>query len=224
MQQPPRVPQSAPQSAPPAEVRVLALGDSYTIGESVGAGDRWPVRLAAMMRTRGIRVAEPVIVARTGWTTDELAAGIDAAQPRGAFDLVTLLIGVNNQYRGRSSEEYRAQFRALLARAIAFADSRPSRVVVMSIPDWGVTPFGRKSGRDIGRIAAEIDAFNAIAGDEAARAGARFVDITPESRQAATDSGLVAGDGLHPSAKMYEAWTRLVLPSVLAAIGRPEGS
>jgi lysophospholipase L1-like esterase len=217
-------PTTQPPSAPPAEVSVLALGDSYTIGEAVGTGDRWPVRLAAMMRARGIRVAEPVIVARTGWTTDELSAGIDAAQPRGPFDLVTLLIGVNNQYRGRSSEEYRVQFRALLARAIAFADARPLRVVVLSIPDWGVTPFGRESGRDVGRIAAEIDAFNAIAADEAARAGAWFVDISPESRQAATDPGLMASDGLHPSAKMYEAWTRLVLPRVLDAIGRPERS
>jgi lysophospholipase L1-like esterase len=204
--------------SPPAEVRVLALGDSYTIGEAVGADERWPVRLTAMLRTRGIKAAEPVIVAKTGWTTDELSRGIDDAKPRGTYDLVTLLIGVNNQYRGRPAAEYRDQFRALLGRAIGFAGGKASHVVVVSIPDWGVTPFAR--GRDRAKITAEIDAFNAIGRDEAAHAGAHFVDVTPESRHAATDAALVAPDGLHPSGKMYEEWTQLVLPVALAALAR----
>jgi lysophospholipase L1-like esterase len=210
-----------PPTSPPPEVRVLALGDSYTIGESVRASERWPERLVAMMRATGMQVADPVVIARTGWTTDELSAGIDAAKPQASFDLVTLLIGVNNQYRGRSTDEYRSHFRTLLARGIAFADSKASRVVVVSIPDWSVTPFARRSGRDAAKISAEIDAFNAIGRQEAASAGARFVDITPTSRRAASDEALVASDGLHPSAAMYELWTPLILPTALQAVGEP---
>jgi lysophospholipase L1-like esterase len=203
-----------------SEVRILALGDSYTIGEGVAASDRWPVRLAALMRAGGIPVAEPVIIARTGWTTDELSAGIDGNLPTGDFDLVTLLIGVNNQYRGRSPEEYRQQFRALLTRAVAFAGSRASGVVVVSTPNWGLTPFGRESGRDVAAIAGEIDEFNAVARDEAALAGARFVDLTQTSRRAGAEPELIAGDGLHPSAAMYELWAHFVLPVAIEAVGR----
>ncbi|HXT16957.1 MAG TPA: SGNH/GDSL hydrolase family protein [Gemmatimonadaceae bacterium] len=205
-----------PPPVPPAEVRILALGDSYTIGESVSAEERWPVQLAKMLRARGIAVADPQIVARTGWTTDELSAGIDDAKPKGPYDVVTLLIGVNNQYRGRSIDEYRAQFRALLARAIEFAGGRASRVIVVSIPDWGVAPFA--AGRDAGRIATEIDAFNRANREEAERKGAAYVDVTAVSRRAQADRGLVAGDGLHPSGAMYAEWTKLILPTVLAAL------
>jgi lysophospholipase L1-like esterase len=196
-------------ASPLAEVRILALGDSYTIGEAVAVEARWPMRLAAMMRARGIAVAEPTIIATTGWTTDELSRGIDAANPRGPFDVVTLLIGVNNQYRGRTRDEYRDQFRSLLARAVAFAGGRAGRVVVLSIPDWGVTPFA--AGRDRAMIAAEIDAFNEINRDEAKRAGAKYVDITPISRRASVEPALIAADGLHPSGLMYEAWAALVI-------------
>ena len=210
------------RAAPAHQVRMLALGDSYTIGEGVPPDDRWPVRLAAMMRASGIAAAEPVIIAQTGWTTDELSAAIEENPPSGIFDLVTLLIGVNNQYRGGSADDYRSQFRALLARAVAFADSRASSVVVVSTPDWGVTPFARQSGRDVERIATEIDVFNAIARDEATRAGARFVDVTPTSRRAASEGDLVAGDRLHPSREMYELWTRLILPVALQAAGDRE--
>jgi lysophospholipase L1-like esterase len=200
------------------EVRMLALGDSYTIGEGVSPADRWPARLAAMMRSEGIPVAEPVVIARTGWTTDELSAGIDADMPSGTFGLVTLMIGVNNQYRGRSADEYRSQFRALLNRAVAFADSRAARVIVVSTPDWGVTPFAQRSGRDGPRIASEIDAFNVIARDEAIHAGARYVDVTPTSRRAALEAGLVAADGLHPSPAMHDLWARLILPVAIQAV------
>src|SRR6476646_6311968 len=124
-------------------MRFLALGDSYTIGESVSPAERWPAQLTAMLRREGLTLDEPQIVATTGWTTAELSAGNDRAAPRGLYELVSLLIGVNNQYRGHDIEEYRAQFDALLARALAFAGGRPARVVVLSIPDWGVTPFAR---------------------------------------------------------------------------------
>jgi lysophospholipase L1-like esterase len=198
-------------------VRMLALGDSYTFGEAVAADEGWPRRLVALMRARGIPTADPVIVAQTGWTTEELSAGIDAARPAGSYDLVTLLIGVNNQFRGRGAEEYRTDFRWLLARAIASAGTRAPRVIVLSIPDWGVTPFA--VGRDRAKIGTEIDRFNAIAQDETARAGAHYVDITPVSRRAATEHELIAGDGLHPSGTMYAEWARLALPAALDALG-----
>ncbi len=190
-------------------MRYLALGDSYTIGESVDPTDRWPVQLTARLRERGFQLDEPVIIARTGWTTDELAHAIAQAAPDGPFDLVTLLIGVNNQYRGRSEVEYREQFQALLQSALVYADGDPARVIVLSIPDWSVTPFASAMGAErssLGRVAAEIDRFNAINRAETDRSGARYADITPSSRAAAADRSLLAGDGLHPSAKMYGMW------------------
>jgi lysophospholipase L1-like esterase len=190
---------------PKTDARYLALGDSYTIGESVPAAERFPVQLA-----QKLGIPEPQIIARTGWTTDELDAAIDAANPQGPFDLVTLLIGVNNQYRGRSADEYRTQFAGLLNRAIGFAGGDAKKVIVVSIPDWGVTPFAE--GRDRAKIAREIDQFNAINREEAARAGAKWVDITPISR--GSDPALVAGDGLHPSGKQYADWMKAIAPLV----------
>jgi lysophospholipase L1-like esterase len=192
-------------------IRILALGDSYTIGEAVAEKERWPVRLAELLHAE-----PPAIVARTGWTTDELDAGIDAARITGAYDLVTLLIGVNNQYRGRGIEEYRTHFHALLRRAIGFAGGKAGRVIVVAIPDWGVTPFAE--GRDRALIAREIDAFNAVNVDEASKAGARYADIVAISRRATTDRSLVAHDGLHPSGAMYEEWARLILPIARSAL------
>lgn len=189
----------------------LALGDSYTIGEGVSPRDRWPSQVVAAVRETGIDLAEPQIIARTGWTTDELNAAIDAADPKGTFEVVTLMIGVNDQYRGHDARNYRSSFARLLRRAIRFAAGEPGRVLVVSIPDWGVTPFAE--GRDRARIAAEIDAFNAINRDETQKAGGRYADITPASRQGAS---MVTADGLHPSAEMYTQWTATILPLVLA--------
>lgn len=197
--------------------RFLALGDSYTIGEGVDPADRWPDRVVALLRARGVEIADPEIIAHTGWTTDELSAGIAAAAPsvtRGPFDLVSLLIGVNNQFRGRDAEEYREQLRTLLALAVAAAGGVARRTVVVSIPDWGVTPYAE--GRDRAAIGAEIDRFNAVGREEAARAGARFVDITPDSREVQAD--WVAADGLHPSGRQYLRWSELVIDAVAAAI------
>lgn len=199
----------AASAAPAREARVLALGDSYTIGEAVPAAERWPMQVAALLRTERVAVADPEIIATTGWTTDELAAGIAARAPRGPYDLVTLLIGVNNQYRGRSADEYRGEFTGLLRQAVGFAGGDARKVIVVSIPDWGVTPFA--DGRDRAEIGRAIDAFNAIGREEATRAGAAFVDITATSRE--RHPGWEASDGLHPSGAQYAAWSRLILPA-----------
>jgi lysophospholipase L1-like esterase len=192
---------SSCSAAMPQKPRYLALGDSYTIGESVPATDRFPVQVAHQLG-----LGDPEIIAKTGWTTDELNAAIDAANPQGPYELVTLLIGVNNQYRGRDAEQYRGEFAALLQRAIGFAGGDATKVMVVSIPDWGVTPFAE--GRDRAKIGAEIDRYNAINREETSRAGARYVDITPISR--GNDPTLVAGDGLHPSGKQYTEWVKLM--------------
>jgi lysophospholipase L1-like esterase len=201
-------------------MRYLALGDSYTIGDGVEPEDGWPVRLAALILLEGFAASDPQIVAHTGWTTDDVGAGIDRARLRGTFDLVTLLVGVNDQYRGGDVEGYRSRFRTLLKRAVTLAGGEAGRVVVLSIPDWGVTPFAE--GRDRARIAAEIDRFNEANRAETKSAGARYVDVTGLSRRAApAGSGtLVAPDGLHPSGAMYAEWALLVLPHALAALGR----
>ena len=195
---------------PVSPLRILALGDSYTIGEGVLPGERWPVQLVARLRSeRGLQVSEPLIIARTGWTTEELWNGIDQAAPPAGFDLVTLLIGVNDQYRGRPLSGYEEQFSRLLSRAVSLASGQPDRVLVLSIPDWGITPFGLASERQ--GISAEIDAFNTANRAISIRAGAIFVDITPLSRRAAYDPTLLAEDGLHPSRHMYAAWVQEIL-------------
>jgi lysophospholipase L1-like esterase len=193
--------------------RFLALGDSYTIGESVEVADRWPNQLARQLRQRSVPLSDPDIIAQTGWTTDELSSALNRWMPRELYSLVTLLIGVNNQYRGRDPEQYRKEFAVLLQRAIGLAGGDKKRVIVVSIPDWGVTPFAE--GRDRKKIAAEIDRFNAINAEETKRAGAKYVDITPISRKYPT---LVAPDGLHPSAAMYAKWVTVILPQAEAAL------
>jgi len=158
-------------------------------------------------------VADPEIIAKTGWTTDELSSALDKWMPRDSYSLVTLLIGVNNQYRGRDPEQYRKEFAQLLQRAIGYAGGNAKRVVVVSIPDWGVTPFA--ANRDRRKIAAEIDRFNGINAEETKRAGAKYANITPISRKYPT---LVAPDGLHPSAEMYAQWVTVILPQAEAAL------
>lgn len=210
-------PVSAPM--PDEQLRYLALGDSYTIGESATEAERWPVQLVERLRAEGVEIAAPEIIAVTGWTTDELDAGIDAADPPATYDLVSLLIGVNNQYLRRDLENYRAEFRALLVRAIGFAGGEAGRVVVVSIPDWGVTPFAGRDERGARQIGAEIDRFNVVAEEEAQAAGAHYVDITPISKTAAGDARLTAEDGLHPSGAMYALWTERMVPVVWRALG-----
>lgn len=202
----------------PSPLTYLALGDSYTIGESVAEDGRWPMQLARALREEGIPLSDPRIIATTGWTTDELDDAITEAGPLGVFDFASLLIGVNNQYRGRDLDEYRVQFAALLWRAVGFTGNRPDRVLVLSIPDWGVTPFATRSGRDTGAIAGEIDAFNTAAREACELRGIRYVDITGVSRERGAEPTMLADDGLHPSAAMYAEWTRLALPAARAML------
>lgn len=193
-------------------MKYLALGDSYTIGEGVAVDARWPVLLARALRDGGVAIDDPRIIATTGWTTDELSAAMDTAEPLGDWDFVTLLVGVNNQYRGRDLDEYRAQFEALLHRAIVLAGGRCERVLVLSIPDWGVTRFGAESGRDLAQVSRELDAFNDAARELSARHGVAFVDIAPVSRARGGEPAMQAGDGLHPSAAMHALWLQAALP------------
>lgn len=190
-------------------MRMLALGDSYTIGESVAASDRWPVLLSDRLRERGVEMADPVIIATTGWTTNDLIRAISSTPPEGPFDLVTLLTGVNNQYQRLPMESYPAEFRDLLTTAIRLAGERPRHVLVVSIPDWGAMPFAK--GSDTRAIGTEIDAYNAINRRIASELGVQYVDITPISRQATTQPALVAPDGLHPSAEQYRRWVEQIL-------------
>lgn len=185
----------------------LALGDSYTIGEGVDEKDRYPNQTVELLGNKGLEFEKPTIIARTGWTTDELAKGIENAGIAGKkYDLVTLLIGVNNQYRGRSLDNYESEFKKLLQDAIVIANGNSDRVVVISIPDWGVTPFAVNRGSDQTKIAKEIDAFNAANRSISIQLGVHYIDITEEYRQIGALPEMVVSDNLHPSVLVYGKW------------------
>lgn len=192
----------------------LALGDSYTIGESIDASFRWPVQLAKELNEEGYDIAAPKLVARTGWTTDELLTGIDTATLTPPYDLVSVLIGVNNQYRGRDTANYRQELVTVLEKAIELAGGAKDRVFVVSIPDWGVMPFAEDNAGNPEVIASEIDQFNQIKQEVSARKGLRFINITDISRDAGSRQEFIAEDGLHPSAKMYSAWVKKMKPEL----------
>ena len=202
-----------PPPASPDVITYLALGDSYTIGTAVPDQHRWPSQLRDSLQRDGFTLEEVTYVARNGWTTDELDAGIDAAPLRDRYELVSLLIGVNNQFRGRSLAEYRGEFEALLQRAIGFAGGDNTRVFVVSIPDYAFTPFGQNSG-NAAQISAGIDAFNAANRSIAEQYNVAYFDITPISREGIMEPILVASDGLHPSFRQYQRWVSLLLPGV----------
>ncbi|HYE55165.1 MAG TPA: SGNH/GDSL hydrolase family protein [Chitinophagaceae bacterium] len=186
----------------------LALGDSYTIGEGVPLYESFPYQTVQLLRKSGISFHAPEIIAKTGWTTDELMAGIAATKLLPAYDRVTLLIGVNNQYRGRSVHEYQHEFEVLLKQAIAFAGSKAQHVIALSIPDWGVTPFA--ADRDTAKIAQEIDAYNAVNKKLSLQYKVNYIDITPGTRSSANDESFLAADKLHPSGKEYARWAEQV--------------
>ncbi len=197
---------------------ILCLGDSYTIGEAVEEHERFPVQTVELLKQEGFVFEKPEIIAKTGWTTDELSAAIRERNLEKKFDFVTLLIGVNNQYRGRDLENYRQEFRELLNTAMVYANGNREHVFVISIPDWGVTPFGGKDKRGEEQLSREIDLFNDVNKEEAAKAKVNYIDITPGSRKGKSDVSLIAGDGLHPSGKMYEEWANTLAEKIKSRI------
>lgn len=205
-------------SARPRALAFLALGDSYTSGEGAAAAGRWPAQLVGLLTAQGVAIAEPTFIARTGWTTAELLAAIADARPASTYGLVSLLIGVNNQYRGQTLAQYRPEFRALLQQAIGFAGGRPGHVVVLSIPDWGQSPYGQRQGRDPAAIGLEIDQFNAVAQDECRRAHVAFVTVTDLTRAAAGSNSQFTRDGLHYSGPHMRQWADRALPVAQALL------
>ncbi len=201
-------------------MRMLCLGDSYTIGEAVAAKDTWPIQLAQLLEQRLSQQMRVQIIAKTGWSTDELRAVIERAEAaheiHPPYELVSLAIGVNNQYRGRHVENYAIEFAVLLQRAIAYAGNNAAHVLVLSIPDWGQTPFATNDERGPAKIAAQIDLFNAESRKQALAVGAHFIDVTVLSR--VNDPELVAHDGLHPSGEAYAQWARKALESAIFAL------
>jgi lysophospholipase L1-like esterase len=193
-------------------ISFLALGDSYTAGENVSSDQNWPSQLVKLLLANGISIPQPVILAQTGWTTKDLLAAINQTNLPKTFDLVSLMIGVNNQYDGLGLEGYKRDFSMLLEQAICFAQGDQSRVLVLSIPDWGKTPFA--AGQDRDRIGMEVEAFNQVNRTETIEASAHYVDITPNSQRALLESALLADDNLHPSEKMYADWVEIIFPVV----------
>jgi lysophospholipase L1-like esterase len=187
----------------------LALGDSYTIGESVDEKDRWPVQLVKALNGKGYNYSSPKIIAKTGWTTDELKAAIEKEEIKDTFDLVSICIGVNNQYRGRDVENFRTEFKELLQMSIKFSGNKVENVFVLSIPDWGKTPFAE--GRERDKIEKEIELYNKVKKEECHKANVAFVEITQLTQNLGDDSSLLAKDGLHYSGKMHQLWVDEVI-------------
>jgi lysophospholipase L1-like esterase len=203
---------------PPKTYTYLALGDSYTIGENVPVYDSFPYQTIQLLRKAGYSFYAAEIVAKTGFTTDELQTAIRHTHLLPSYDIVSLLIGVNNQYRGRNQQEYAGQFETLLQQAIIFAGNNPLHVFVLSIPDWGVTPFAE--GRDRAAIARDIDAFNVINKTIAEKYKVNYIDITPGTRKAATDTTLLAEDQLHYSGKAHGVWAGLLAEGIRKLIAK----
>lgn len=198
------------------EKSILCLGDSYTIGEAVLQSHSFPFETVRLLKKNGYSFSAPKIIAKTGWTTDELAKAIKEADLKLQFDIVTLLIGVNNQYRERSVEEYKTEFTALLKTAISFSKKGAKSVFVLSIPDWSITPFIAQDThqRTALQIATQIKNFNLAKQEITLQFGATFINITPISQEAKTDTQLLALDGLHPSGKMYLQWAQILAAEI----------
>lgn len=194
----------------------LALGDSYTIGEQVDFADNFPNQTIQSLRRSGFAFYGAEIIAKTGWTTDELSNAIENTTTLKDYDIVSLLIGVNNQYRGRSATEFKIEFEHLLQKAIQFAGNNPQRVFVLSIPDWGVTPFAE--GRDRKQVAEEIDQYNDICKTSSAMFKAHFINITASQRTDGNKQEFLAPDGLHPSGKEYKKWADALADAIIKAV------
>ncbi len=185
-----------------AQVKYLALGDSYTIGESVAKNERWPNQLADKLSAN-----KPLIIATTGWRTDNLINATTIAKLKEEYDLVSLLIGVNNQYQGKPIDQYAIEFEMLLNTSVRLGKGKKENVFVVSIPDYGFTPFGLKN---LEKISSAIDLFNGVAKEICDNLQVKYIDITDISRQGLEESSLFAPDGLHPSGKMYALWAERI--------------
>ena len=194
----------------------LALGDSYTIGEAVLLKNNFPYQVVQLLRDRGYNFSAPEIIAKTGWTTDELEAGVKDYRFLSKYDFVTLLIGVNNQYRGREIIEYKEHFEELLKKAIELADGKAKHVIIVSIPDYSATPFAQSM--DTEKITKQIDVFNGVAKALSIQYKTHFVEITEASKEVKNDKELVAEDGLHPSAKEYKKWAEKLAKQIEAQL------
>jgi lysophospholipase L1-like esterase len=192
----------------------LALGDSYTIGEQVLLSETFPYQAVQLLRYKNIEIAAPEIIAKTGWTTDELHQAILQKLFLKKYDFVSLLIGVNNQYRGLSIESYKIEFEILLKQAIGFAGGKSANVFVLSIPDWGVTPYAKD--RDTAKIFAEINAYNLICKKITLQYHCNFINITTPQRRDAHRAEMLASDGLHPSSKEYKKWAKKLVQVISA--------
>lgn len=213
---------SDPEALPtPNEEKLsyLALGDSYTIGESVDVSLRWPVQLVDSLRIKGVSIAYPKIIATTGWTTRNLLTAMDGQLGNEKYDLVSVLIGVNNQYQGRSIEEYETELREVFNRAVALSKNGNEGVFGLTIPDYGATPFGASNAEGIGK---ELEAFNEVFKKVASEFNIEVYDITPLSLQAKENASLVATDGLHPSGQMYSLWVEEIVDEVREKIPSPD--
>lgn len=197
-------------------VSFLTLGDSYTIGESVEKNDRWPIQLADSLRNKGFTVKKPTIIAETGWTTEDLRQAIEKENLSTNYDLVSLLIGVNNQYQGLNFIQFEKEFEKLVKQAITFADGNEENVFVVSIPNYGVTPFGQS--QNPGQIREELNRYNQTAKDIATEYNVSFINITPISEKASDNPELTADDDLHPSGEMYQRWVGEILPVIISKL------
>jgi len=189
-------------------IKYLALGDSYTIGESVSEQERWPVQLAEALRKKGRNIEGPTIIATTGWRTDNLKNAINIAKLKEEYGLVSLLIGVNNQYQGKPIEQFKIEFEDLLRTSIQLAAGKKENVFVLSIPDYGYTPYGKPNQQ---KISKELDEYNAIIKETTGKYGVTCYYITDITRNGLKDPSLVAGDGLHPSGKAYSKFVDVIL-------------
>jgi lysophospholipase L1-like esterase len=196
----------------------LALGDSYTIGSSVGEKDRYAVQTVGLLRKAGYRFSDPEIIADNGWTTENLWAAIKNKTTASPYDVVTLLVGVNNEYQGGSADDYRDGLTRLMKKCLELAGNKAGHVIVISIPDYSVTPFA--SGLNSKTIAAQIDAFNLINYKASADFQTRYLNVTETSRHALSNASLIASDGLHFSGTEYAIWASLLEPLMLASIGK----
>ena len=192
--------------------KFLALGDSYTIGQSVEINERWPVQFLKELKTSTSAIDTLQIIAQTGWRVDQLKEAMNNSDLQPPYGLVSLLIGVNNQFQGQDAVGFRPEFIEILEKSLKLVENRTERLFVISIPDWGSSPYGASLNRE--KISKEIDDFNTVLKEESEKRGIRYFNITTISRRALTDNSLIASDRLHPSGKMYKLWVDKIIPVI----------